>query len=68
MTMDQSLESRLSRAMWKPQEIAYRIPNPKRGYAMGEWKRCTPKTEAAFDRKIQSLRDKDAEIQTRDAD
>jgi hypothetical protein len=53
---------------WKRQEIAYRIPNPKKGYAMGEWKRCTPKTEAAFDRKILSLQEKEAEINTRDAD
>lgn len=52
---------------WKPQEIAYRLPNPRKGYAMGDWKRVTPKSKAAFDKKIADLLEKGAEIETRDA-
>jgi hypothetical protein len=50
---------------WIKQEIAYRLQNAKRGYAMGTWNCCTPKTEAAFDKKIESLQAKEAEIETR---
>ena len=51
---------------YKSQEIAYRLPG--KNMAMGAWKRKVVKSEAEFDKVIEKLQARDADIETRNAD
>lgn len=49
------------------QEIAYQLPDRRRGYAMGAWKRCIVSTQKMLDRKLAKLAEDGARVEIRDA-